>query len=179
MEEKSLAEINLELVNSNINTNIFTENTEALTKAISMSPRNEITDLSHALMCLADNDFEEYVSAIRILRATSKAFSSLGKIRSSPPAEKVEIPFVSNNNSEPKTKFRSGKKTNKTIMREALEELLADGTPVYHFDCYKHVYKALYGKEPEEGSKHRLDYINVETTKMNLVNKKGGFWSLK
>lgn len=54
-------------------TNIVAENANAMSTAIGIA-NNEISNLTHSLLCLDDQTFERYVLSIRTLREVSKSF---------------------------------------------------------------------------------------------------------
>lgn len=56
-----------------VQTNIAAEDAKALSTAIGIA-NNEISNLTHSLLCLDDETFERYVLSIRTLREVSKSF---------------------------------------------------------------------------------------------------------
>jgi hypothetical protein len=179
MEQLSfdLEKVNLDLIDSNIKTNIFADNTNALAMSLAMSPRNEISDLSHSLLCLADQDFEEYVLALRTLRAVSKSFGVISKVK---PMDhvggKVEIPFEPIENKTEKKQYV--KRTNKVLKKDkilnCIKEFLKD-MPNSGFNCINYVIKEVYG---EDTYSHRKA-VTIHPIANQIVNKNNGIWSLK
>lgn len=160
------------LIDSNIKTNSFAENTNALAIGLAMSPRNEISDLSHTLLCLADQDFEEYILALRTLRSVSKAFTVIGKVKPmNHDGEKVEIPF------EP-TKKQRVKRNNTVLLKDKiinfLKEFLKDGPKSSH-DCVYSTCQEIYGESIPSMSRT----VYIQNCVRNIVNKNNKIWSLK
>lgn len=171
-----LKQANMDLIDSNIKTNMFAENTNALAVSLSMSPRNEISDLSHTLLCLADQDFEEYVLALRTLRAVSKSFGIISKVKPmNHNGEKVEIPFEPTEKKLEKKQYT--KRTDKVLKKErilnSIKEFLKDG-PNSGFNCISYVIKEVYS---EEFSQRRA--VIIHPIANQIVNKNSGIWSLK
>lgn len=175
-----LKQANMDLIDSNIKTNIFAENTNALAMSLSMSPRNEISDLSHTLLCLADQDFEEYVLALRTLRAVSKSFGIISKVKPmNHNGEKVEIPFEKTEQVKVKRHYNRrpgpvpGVETKKSRTINILKEFLKDG-PNSGLNCINHVIKHVYDGDYTPGN-----YNTIHNNAAKTVNKNSGVWSLK
>lgn len=173
-----LEQANKDLIESNIKTNTFAENTNALAMSLAMSPRNEISDLSHTLLCLADQDFEEYVLALRTLRAVSKSFSIISKVKPMDHiGEKVEIPFEKTEQVKVKREYKRrsqiNSETNKTKTINLIKEFLKDG-PNSGFNCINHVIEKLYN-----GIYKQTTCTTIHINVASIVNKDRGIWSLK
>lgn len=169
------------LIDSNINLYKVAEEANAMATAMEISPKNEITDLSHALACLSSEDFERYVSAIRVIREVSTAYSYVTK-NSTIKKTKTKILLE-----EPKEKVKEDTnkvkiKTSKVLFQDFLKKYLKDGLKrgrecmqAYIQESFPE-YKSI---DMESIPLSENAYISFHAYAKEIVNKSNGFWSLK
>lgn len=181
---------NKDIIDSVVINNSLTENIQAKTMLVGMS-NNEISNLSHALLCLCDEDFEQYVLAIRTLRATSKAFDLASKtfgpdyIKSH---NEINVDNMPNLSSVPEKKIRLNqlKPLNNTAKKKDQTYLylynyfVKQNNSGYWKDICKNMFIHIYG--PIEGKEEYFDKflesIGGVTNQMKFIRKNYGNWSL-
>lgn len=168
------------LIDSNINLYKVAEEANAMATAMEISPKNEITDLSHALACLSSEDFERYVSAIRVIREVSTAYSFVSKNANIEKAKtKITLP---ENNPVKKEKVKQPGRISKKDFQEFVKTFLADGEKRGK-ECMQAFVKHTF---PEYKEMDHTDIpisnsmsVNFHIHVKEMVKKSKGVWSLK
>lgn len=186
---------NQQIIDLAVKTNMLAENTNAKAIVLGMS-NNEITNLSHALICLGDEDFENYVMALRTLRATAKSFDIVSKqfvpgyVKSENKVNVDSIPFNENIeykevkhrsqrfNLKPKDPFT---KIPKQINNLA-QEFFANGKQANFLDFSKFAFERIYGPisdfEEEYFYKFNKNISCHYSASIDGLKKNYGIWSI-
>lgn len=185
-----------QIINSVILSNTAAVNADASGIAIGIS-NNEISNLSHALICLNDEDFERYVLALRTLRSVSKAFDTVSKnfapgyVRSENKVDTDNIPFKENEDPyiERKTRqrFKRLERIDKNTKisyqyRKHFEDFFNknNNIPVHWKDVANYCFENIYGDESQfEKDQITRFYRNFNNCPyFGPIKKVNGYWCL-